>query len=114
MGLRHPRGESVTVHPYEADGSDPYGNPLEGFGEDIELVGVAVAPRQQEEVSDTNRRMVAYGFDLYAEFDAPVGPHDEVTVRDVRCEVDGEIERWRNPFTGKKPGCLIRVKRVEG
>lgn len=115
-GVRHPHGETVLVHPYVEDGgTDPYGNPVTGFGEDIVRPYCAVSPRvEEEDVGGHNRTMVIRGFDVYDTFDAPVGPYDELTVRGVRCVVDGEIARWANPFTGSQPGCLIRVKRVEG
>lgn len=112
--MRHPAGETVTIHPYLADGTNDYGNPAEGFGGPIERTNCAVAPRVEAEEIGNNRSMIVNGFDVYDTFDSPVGPHDELTVRGVRCVVDGEIARWRNPFTGDSPGCVITVRRVEG
>lgn len=106
----------MVVHPYVEDaGRDDYGNPVSGFGDDIPRPRCAVAPRVEEEnVGGHNRTLIIRGFDIYDTFDAPVGPHDELTVRGTRCVVDGEIARWRNPFTSGPSGSLIRVKRVEG
>lgn len=113
--MRHRFGETVTVHPYVEDGGiDDYGNPVSGFGDDVERTHCAVAPRVETEEVGNNRSMVVNGFEVYDTFDSPVGPHDHLTVRGIRCMVDGEIARWRNPFNGKTPGSVITVKRVEG
>lgn len=113
--VRHPHGETVTVHPYVEDvGRDLLGNPVSGWGDDYERVHVAVAPHVEVEQVGEMRSMVVSGFDLYDTLDSPVGPYDEITVRGARYRVDGEIARWRNPFTGSQPGCVITVKRVEG
>lgn len=116
MAVRHPGGETVIVHPYlEEAGRDDYNNPIPGFGDDITRVQCAVAPRVEEEgVGGHNRTLIIRGFDVYDTFDTPVGPYDELTVRGVRCVVDGEIARWANPFTGVNVGSMIRVKRAEG
>lgn len=115
MAVRHPHGETVTLHPYLEDaGVDRYGNPVPGFGDDVERTNCAVAPRVEREAEEPHRTMVVDGFVIYDTFDSPVGPYDELTVRGDRYVVDGEIARWRNPFTAASPGCEITVKRVEG
>lgn len=115
MAVRHPRGETVIVHPYREDGTDSYGNPVAGFGDDVPRPYCAVAPRVEVEDGDgLNRTMVVEGFDVYDTFDSPVGPYDEVTVRGVRYAVDGEVARWRNPFVSGPDGCMFKLKRVEG
>lgn len=113
--VRHPHGETVTIHPYLAEaGVDDYNNPIEGFGDDIERTHCAIEPRVESEEIDGNRAMVVRGFKIYDTFDSPVGPHDELTVRGSRCRVDGEIERWADPFRGKLKGSVISVVRVDG
>lgn len=115
MAVRHPRGETVIVHPYREDGTDSYGNPVAGFGDDVPRPYCAVAPRVEVEDGDgLNRTKVVEGFDVYDTFDSPVGPYDEVTVRGVRYAVDGEVARWRNPFVSGPDGCMFKLKRVEG
>ena len=115
-GVRHPRGETVIVHPYLEDGGrDDYNNPIPGWGEDIPRPFCAVSPRVEEEDRDRqNRTMIIEGYDVYDTFDSPVGPYDEVTVRGVRYAVDGEVARWRNPFVGGPDGCMFKLKRVGG
>ena len=109
-----PHGETVVVHPLEEGGTDRYGNPVPGWGDDRPVHGCGVAPRVEEQDVDGNRSAVVYGFQVFAPFEVEVGPHDELTVRGVRCVVDGEIARWRTPFTGREPGAVILVKRVDG
>lgn len=114
MRLRRRFGETVVLHPHEAGGEDIYGNPQPGFGEDIERPNCAVAPRVEVEEIGNNRSMVVNGFEVYDTFDTPAGPHDELTVRGIRCKIDGEIARWRSPYTGREAGSVITVKRVDG
>lgn len=113
--IRHPFGETIIVHPYlpEAD-RDDYNVPIPGWGDDIELHNVAVAPRVEEEDRPDLRNPIVSGYRLYTDFDAPVGPYDEITVRGKRFQVDGEIARWQSPFNGSRPGAVITVTNVEG
>lgn len=113
--IRHPFGETVIIHPYlEEAGLDDYNVPIPGWGEDIPVENVAVAPRVEPEDRPDLRNPIVSGYRLYADYDVPVGPHDEITVRGVRYQVDGEIARWQSPFTGARPGAVITVKAVEG
>lgn len=116
MAVRHPHGETVVIHPYmEEAGTDPYGNPIAGFGEDIPRPFCAVSPRvEEEDQGGHNRTVIVEGYDVYDTFDSPVGPYDEVTARGVRYAVDGQVARWRNPFTAGPSGCLFKLKRVGG
>lgn len=114
MAVRHPRGETVTIHPFTSDGRDAYGNPVEGFGDDIERPNCAIAPDSEVQEDGHGRQKIVSHITVYDAFDAPVGPHDEVTIRGERYVVDGEVERWADPFRGNRPGCAYRVKKVEG
>lgn len=112
--MRHPFGETVTIHPMTQDGTDPYGNPVRGFGEPIDRTNCAVSPRVEAEEIGNNRSMVIDGFNVYDSVDCPVGPHDEVTIRGLRHKVDGEVAKWFDPLTGKQFGAVYAVKRVDG
>lgn len=111
---RYRRGETVILHPGVPGPEDIYGNSDPVFGEDVERPNCAVAPRVEVEEIGNNRSMVVSGFEVYDTFDTPAGPHDELTVRGIRCKVDGEIARWRSPYTGREAGSVITVKRVDG
>lgn len=113
--VRHPHGETITIHPYIEDaGRDRYNNPTPGWGDDVERTHCAIEPRVEEEVSGDRRSMVVRGFKVYDTFDTPAGPYDELTVRGIRCRVDGEIARWSDPFRGKVRGAVITVVRIDG
>lgn len=107
-------GETVILHPSEMGGEDAHGNPVEGFGPDSEREHCAVEPRVHEVDNELGRSAVVYGFTIYDAFDSPVTEADEMTVRGVRCQVDGEIARWRSPHTGRARGCVVTLKRVDG
>ena len=115
-GVRHPNGETVVIHPYVEDGGrDDYNNPAPGWGDDIPRHFCAVSPRvEEEDKGGHNRTVIVEGYDVYDTVDSPVGPYDEVTVRGVRYAVDGQVARWRNPFTAGPSGCMFKLKRVEG
>jgi hypothetical protein len=113
-GVRHPYGETILIHPYVEGDYDPNGNPVVSWGEPVERDHVAVAPHMVEKEDNGQRSMVVSGYDLYDTFDAPIGPRDQITVRGDRYEIDGEVERWRNPYTGVDRGSKIIVKRVSG
>lgn len=112
--VRHRGGETVILHPLVEGAEDAHGNAVEGWGPDQARQFVAVEPRVQEVDTELGRSKVVYGFIVYDTFDSPVTDRDEMTVRGRRCSVDGEIARWRNPFTGEKKGSVITLKRVDG
>lgn len=112
--MRHRGGETVTLHPLIDGADDAHGNPVEEWGPDVERKKCAIEPRVHEVDTELGRSAVVYGFNVYDTFDSPVAEKDEMTVRGVRCMVDGEIARWLNPFTGEPKGSVITLKRVDG
>lgn len=112
--MRHKGGETVILHPLVEGEEDAHGNPTEGWGPDVPREHCAVEPRVQEVDAELGRSKVIHGYIVYDAFDSPVTEKDEMTVRGHRCVVDGEIARWRNPFTGEAKGCVITLKRVDG
>ncbi|MGO2634439.1 MAG: hypothetical protein ACTH9H_11890 [Galactobacter sp.] len=113
--MRHPYGETITVHPYIEDGGrDDLGNQISGWGEDYEREYVAVAPHVEAEQIGEMRTMIVTGLDLYDTFDCPITPYDEITVRGERYRVDGDVAHWRNPFNWDEPGAVITAKKVDG
>lgn len=112
--MRHPHGETIIVHPYVEGAEDANGNAVVSWGEPIARAHVAVAPHMVEKTDNGVRSMVVSGYDLYDTTDTPIGPRDQIMVRGDRYVIDGEIERWHNPFTGRDHGSKITVKRVSG
>lgn len=112
--VRHRGGETVILHPLLEGAEDAHGNPIEEWGPDVERSKCAIEPRVHEVETELGRSAVVYGFNVYDTFDSPVAEKDEMTVRGIRCVVDGEIARWLNPFTGQPKGSVITLKRVDG
>ncbi len=114
----HPNGETIVVHPYDPQaGKDSHGNVKPGFGPDRAVDNCGVDPNGAS--SEPNQRNRALRIDEYLIFgpaDIELGPRDEVTVRGVRCTVEGDPNagRARNIFSGWSPGCQFTVKRVAG
>jgi len=76
--------------------------------------GCAFAPSTSTEDND-NREQV----DTYATVYAPdtavaVKAQDKVRVNGVLWRVEGDPNQWASPFTGWKPGRVIRVRQVRG
>lgn len=112
--VRHRGGETVLLHPLIEGAEDAHGNPVEEWGAAIERKHCAIEPRVHEVDTELGRAAVNHGFTVYDTFDSPVTESDEMTVRGARFVVDGEIARWRNPFTGQPKGSVITLKRVDG
>ncbi|MCQ9367341.1 hypothetical protein NQ036_03650 [Brevibacterium sp. 91QC2O2] len=112
--MRHPHGETITVHPYIDGALDANGNPVPAFGDDYTRTGIAVAPHVEPAEIDPNRRMVVDGFDLYDTVDTPVTDRDHITVRGHRYRVVGEIARWSDPFKAAQSGAVITITRAKG
>lgn len=79
------------------------------------LTGCAVAPRTTADASlrasDTSREEL----DVFCpDIDADVSTSDRVEYAGNVYEVDGLPQRWVNPFTGARPGCVIQISRQVG
>ncbi|MHA7145445.1 hypothetical protein ACX80U_12080 [Arthrobacter sp. TmT3-37] len=113
----HPNGETIIVHPYEGEKEDDHGNESPTFGPDREVEGCGIDPNgATSEPSRQNRSLVIEEYRVFGPHDIELGAQDEVTVRGVRCTVQGDPNagRSRNVFTGWAPGCEFIVRRVEG
>lgn len=109
-------GESVTVR-RAALTTDAYGNAVPDWDAAAEVVlrGVGVAPRSTEE-DLVGRTAVITGTALYVpgERVVDVRPEDQVIVRGVAHAVDGDVQDWISPFTGRRAGWVIPLRRVTG
>ena len=110
--MRFSHGETVTVVRASPGGVDAYGDPLPGDASRVDVPGCAVAPRYSSEPSERGRQGVIVGLTVY-------GPDvflstDQVEVRGVLYDVEGEPGFWENPFTGWAPGVEVALRRAEG
>jgi hypothetical protein len=105
-------GETITWHRHTAGAPDAHGNATSTWT-DVQVSGVAVAPRQGEEPRN-NRDMVILGLTVYMPAGTAIGAQDEVTVRQVRYRVVGEPGVWTNPYSGDTKGVQAALEQVEG
>lgn len=109
-----PFGFTATVT--RGTGRDRLGNPITGATHTVE--DVAAAPAGSTEIVNGEATVTTQDT-LYAPYDADVTSQDTLTVPSGqpippgKYQVDGEPQRWRNPFTGSDAGCVIRLARVE-
>jgi len=106
--------ETVTRLRAAEAGTDRRGNAEPGEPTRLDIDGCAVAPRGQGENRTEGRQAVTSGWTVYAPTGADVLATDQVEVRGVVYEVDGEPADWRSPFSGRRPGLVFDVVRVEG
>lgn len=110
MRFRHP--VAVTV---EREGTDPRtGDPLPDPVTHV-IEDCAFAPRTSGESSSLGTEVVVGGV-LYAPYDADLASSDRVLIPGDSAwwEVDGEVGRWRSPFTDWRPGCQVALTRQRG
>lgn len=78
------------------------------------IPGCAVAPRGTVERADPRFPSTITGKTIYLPASAPaVDSDDKVRIDGVLYEVDGEEGSWVSPFTGRRFGFEVAVKRWE-
>lgn len=106
----YPYGQTITVR--RPGGENQHGDPLPGTEHTI--AGCAVAPRSSSERTDL-RDTIIRGYTLYAPYDADIEPTDQIVMPDSSVwQVDGDVGRWANPYTGRRPGLEVALTRVTG
>jgi hypothetical protein len=110
------RGETVTLVRLPA-GFDPYGAPVEGPVEHIPVAGCAVAPRNtalEGETVDYGREGLITGTQVFMPLHVEVRHTDQIVARGVRYDVEGRPGRWESPYSRRRPGQVIILRRAEG
>jgi hypothetical protein len=95
-------------------GVDQYGDPIPSTETRKVIAGAFVGPRESSDLSDAGRVGVIIGLSLFAPYDADIAKTDDIEVDGERFTIDGEVGRWRNPFTAWEAGLTAALKRVEG
>lgn len=113
-------GETVVVTAGTASADDTYGN------EDVldwttpttvmTVTGVGIEPRPNPETFQNDRNAVIDGYTLYDPSNAlaDVDPAHRIQVRGSVWSVNGPPAVWVNPFTGRAPGTVVQVGRIDG
>ena len=104
-----PHGVTITVID---TARDRHGDLTETPRGSIHQCGVA--PETSVEDND-KREQVDTRATVYAPYSVvQVRAGDKVRVNDKLWHVDGDPEEWASPFTGRKPGRVIRIRQVRG
>ena len=111
--MRHPHGQTVRAIP-GPPGVDKYGDPLPITRVPFDVPGCAVAPRYSTEPTVRGRQGVIVGLTIYPPADSGFLYTDQVEVRGVLYDIEGDPAEWENPFTGDTPGDEIALKRAVG
>jgi hypothetical protein len=111
---RHPGGITATVQRYEAGAEDAHGNAVGSWIDAAILNGCAFDPGSTSEPRLPGQDRVIVEPTLYAAYDSPVEPLDRIVVDSLIYEIEGIARRWQNPHSGRKLGCVITLRRVDG
>lgn len=103
-----------TVVRIRPPGTDVYGDPLPGTPARTNILGVAVAPRMSTEPTARGRQGVVVGLTIAPPPGSDIRFTDQVEVRGVVYDIDGDSIEIVNPFTGWAPGAEIALKRAAG
>lgn len=91
-------------------GTDDYGDPIESTTDREPIDGCLVAPARSSEPTDRGRGGVVVGWTVLAPPGSDVVFTDQLEVRGVLCDVEGEVGDWRS----EPGGVVINVTRAAG
>jgi hypothetical protein len=113
--MRFPYGVMVTIVRAVPGGTDPYGDPIPGTTERIDIPRCGLAPRMSMESSARGRQGVIVGQTVYLPEGSPAVLYiDQLEVAGVLYDIEGDPGLWVSPFTGWAPGIEVAVKRAVG
>jgi hypothetical protein len=78
----------------------------------FELSGCVIAPRLSGDIVEPARQGVMVGLSLYAQVDADIRPTDQVEVDGALYDIDGDIARWRSPYSAVVDGVEVALRRA--
>lgn len=113
------RSVTITVLP-RAAGTDENGDPVAPDEEDEghTIRRCAVAPRASSDNATRGRDGILVGASLYAPADADLLRTDRLTIGHPGFpgvwEIEGEIGVWGSPFTSRRSGIEVALRRAEG
>jgi hypothetical protein len=111
---RHRVGVTAVFQQLLSGAEDEHGNAVESWEDAAILRGCAFDPRSSSEPRLPGQNRVIVEPTLYAAYDSPVEPTGQVVIDSVTYKVEGVTRRWQNPFSGRKLGCVITLRRVDG
>ena len=108
-----PHGETVTIIRAGTPTEDPYGNEVPGPTTETDVSGCAVAPRSSSEDLQA-RDQVIVGLNVWMPSGTDVRATDQMRVRGILYEIDGEPGSFATPFTGTVGPVQVSLTRVSG
>lgn len=108
-----PHGETITVIRPGTPTQDPYGNDVPGTPTETDVPGCAVAPRSSSEDLQA-RDQVIIGLSVWLPTGTDVQATDQMRVRGVLYDIDGEPGSYSSPFTGSGGPVQVALTRIEG
>lgn len=110
--ITFPFGETAVLHQHNGSTRDGDGNDIPSFT-DIPVDKGAFDPGGSTELVQ-GQDIVSAQPRWFPPAGVVVAPVDQVTIRGVRYEVDGQPADFLNPFTGWHPGMVVNLKAVSG
>lgn len=91
-------------------GEDKYGDPIDPAtpGGETDIPGCLVAMIRSTEPTDENQSGVVTGWTVFAPPGTDFVRSDQVKIRGVLCDVDGEVADWGDA------GVVVNAQRAEG
>ncbi len=114
MFAPYPAGETVTILTQGQIGTSGYNDPIYGTVATTIVEGCAVSPRSEDEITGNGRHGVVIGLNVYLPAGTVVTVNDLVDVGGVTYRIDGQPAVWANPYTGRRPGIVVALTRIEG
>lgn len=106
--------ESVQRVPYLGAGEDSHGNETATYGPAVTLEGFGFDPGSSSEPRRPGQDRVIVEPSLYGPYDMPFLPRDQVIVRGVTYDIEGEVRRWRGMFSSREFGAVVSLRKVDG
>lgn len=106
-------GETITIIRPGTPTEDEYGNQVPGTPTETDVPGCAVAPRSSSEDLQA-RDQVIVGLTVWMPSETDVQATDQMRVRGVLYQVDGEPGGYASPFTGSGGPVQVALTRIEG
>jgi hypothetical protein len=79
-----------------------------------DIEGCAVAPRSSSDVTEPARQGVLIGLTVYAPIGSDIQPTDRIDYDGNSFEIDGDIGKWRSPFSPIVDGIEFALRRAIG
>lgn len=111
--MRHPHGETVGIRSYTGSLPDSHGNSIDTWAAAVDYPGCAIAPASSTESPADQSDATTTVLTVYGPPELTAKPRDLAVYRGLEWTIDGEPERWQNPFTGDNPGCVLTIRRSE-